>query len=224
MNSPSLRSDQPLQRHQLVRVLPPAWDALLASRDDLASEPLLRDWARRGWPLIVRRPSPGEGEGLPLGLPLPPSAGKRRISIQMRAEDIIASERLPTLADCIETAPPAWQPSLQQLIALAKKDGVQARVFGSLAWQRMTGLVYLGPRSDLDIIWTLPSLDVIHMFLADLATIESHAPMRLDGELVRADGAGVNWRELHAAASELVLKTATDVILCPRTSFMGTSS
>ncbi|MBM7124106.1 malonate decarboxylase holo-[acyl-carrier-protein] synthase [Dyella flava] len=224
MNLPAPRSDQPLQRHQLVRVLPAAWDALLASRDDLANEPLLHDWARRGWPLIVRRPSPGDGEGLPLGLPLPPSAGKRRISIQMRAEDIIASERLPTLADCFHTAPPAWHPSLRQLMALAKKDGVQARVFGSLAWQRLTGLVYLSPRSDLDIIWTLPGLDVIHMFLADLAEIESHAPMRLDGELVRADGAGVNWRELHAAAAELVLKTANDVILCTRESFIGTSS
>lgn len=224
MNSPAPQSDQPLQRHQLVRVRPAAWDALLASQDDLANEPLLRDWARRGWPLIVRRPSPGDVAGLPLGLPLPPSAGKRRIAIQMHAEDIIASERLPTLAECFDTAPPAWQPSLRQLMALAKKDGVQARVFGSLAWQRLTGLEYLSPRSDLDIIWTLPGLDVIHMFLADLAAIESHAPMRLDGELVRADGAGVNWRELHAAASELVLKTATDVILCPRESFMGTSS
>jgi phosphoribosyl-dephospho-CoA transferase len=224
MNLPAPRSNQKLQRHQLVRVLPAAWDALLASRADLANEPLLRDWARRGWPLIVRRPSPGDGAGLPLGLPLPPSAGKRRIAVQMRAEDIVASERLPTLADCFDTAPFAWQPCMQQLVALAKKDGVQARVFGSLAWQRLTGLEYLSPRSDLDIIWTLPGLDVIHMFLADLAEIESYATMRLDGELVRADGAGVNWRELHAAASELVLKTATDVTLCPRESFIGTSS
>jgi phosphoribosyl-dephospho-CoA transferase len=161
---------------------------------------------------------------VPLGLPLPPSTGKRRIAIQMRAEDIVASQRLPTLADCFDTAPPAWRPSLLQLMALAKKDGVQARVFGSLAWQQLTGLEYLSPRSDLDIMWTLPSLDVIHMFLADLAEIESRAPMRLDGELVRADGAGVNWRELHAAASELVLKTATNVVLCPRDSFIGTPS
>jgi len=40
--------------------------------------------------------------------------------------------------------------------------------------------------------------------------------MRLDGELVRDDGAGVNWRELHSGARELLVKTTDGVALLDR--------
>lgn len=224
MNSHAPQSEQLLQRHQLVRVRSAAWNAWLASRSDLANEPLLNGWVDRGWPLIVRRPAPGDGDGLPLGLPLPPSAGKRRIAIQMAADDIVATTPLPTLVECIDTAPAAWQLSLRELATHARAYGVEARVFGSLAWQRLTGLTYLSTGSDLDIVWTLPDRNRISWFLSDLADIDSRAPMRIDGELLRADGAGVNWRELHSDEPELVLKRATDVILCRRESFIGISS
>src|ERR1700689_994598 len=79
VNSPSPRAEPPLRRHQLVRVYPAAWESLLRARADLAGEPLLQDWARQGWPLIGRGPGPLDGEGVLLGLPLPPSSGKRRV-------------------------------------------------------------------------------------------------------------------------------------------------
>ena len=37
--------------------------------------------------------------------------------------------------------------------------------------------------------------------------------MRLDGELVRDDGAAVNWREFHAGAREILVKTVGGVAL-----------
>jgi phosphoribosyl-dephospho-CoA transferase len=43
--------------------------------------------------------------------------------------------------------------------------------------------------------------------------------MRLDGELVRDDGAGVNWRELHAGVGEVLLKTSSGVTL-QKTNFL----
>jgi len=224
MNLHAPQPDPLLQRHRLVRVRVAAWNAWLASHSDLADEPLLPGWADRGWPLIVRRPAPGDGGGLPLGLPLPPSAGKRRIAVQMAAGDIVATTSLPTLAECVDTAPSAWQASLRQLATLAKAYDVEARVFGSLAWQRITGLTYLSPGSDLDIVWTLPDRNRIGWFLSDLADIDAHAPVRIDGELLRADGAGVNWRELHSGVPELIVKSAADVLLCPRASFIGIPS
>lgn len=221
MNSPSLRFDALHQRHRLVSVFPAAWDALLASRNDLADEPLLRDWARNHWPLIVRRPMPGEEGGLTLGLPLPPSAGKRRIAVQLQPEDIAWVTPLPSLADVFATAPDAWHASLRELLGLATTYEVRTGVFGSLAWQWLTGLPYLSPGSDIDIAWERPCRDRIDPFLEALADLDARAPMRLDGELVRTDGAGVNWRELHASDAELALKTAVDVVLYPRESFIG---
>ena len=222
MYSPVPPSERRPPRHQLVRIVPAAWDALLASRHDLAGEFLLTGWAQQSWPLIVRRSLPGESsEWLPLGLPLPPCAGKRRIALQARPGDIASVAPLPYLADTIEAAPSAWRPFLNELVVVGQQHGVQLRVFGSLAWQYLTGLTYLGPGSDLDLVWTLPRRERIRRLLGDLADIESRAPMRLDGELVRADGAGVNWREVHAGIPELALKTATDVVLCSIDDFVG---
>jgi len=217
----ALQSDAPLQRHQLVRLKSASWSELLHMRSDLAGEALLPGWADRGWPLIARRPLPGEVGGYALGLPLPPSAGKRRIAINVRYEDVDAVSSLPHLLETIASAPAAWESSMHRLAALAERHAIEVRVFGSLAWQWLTGLTYLSPSSDLDVIWTLPSRERIATFLAELADIEAQAPMRLDGELIRADGSGVNWRELHAGAKDLALKTPVDVQLCSYEAFVA---
>lgn len=220
MNSPSHPFDTPLRRHQLVTVVPAAWDRLLSVRADLADEPLLREWVPNGWPLVVRRPLPGEGEGIPLGLPLPPWAGKRRIALQINGDDIEALMPLPALPDVFDTAPEAWKPCLRELIALALRYDVDARVFGSLAWQWLTGLNYVAPGSDVDLTWTVPRRHRIGGFLDELAALDARAPVRIDGEVLRADGAGANWRELHAGG-EIALKTANDVVLVTQHAFLG---
>jgi phosphoribosyl-dephospho-CoA transferase len=221
VNSPSPHADPPLRRQQLVRVHPAAWETVLRARPDLAGEPLLEEWARRGWPLIARRRGPLDGAGVSLGLPLPPSAGKRRIAVEVRAGDIAAVSSLPSVSEVISTAPVAWRHCLQELTDLAQAYGVCGGVFGSLCWQWLTGLTYLGPRSDVDIAWTLPQPDRLERFLEDLAAIDARAPVRLDGELVHADGSGANWRELHAGGPEIAIKTAGQVLLHARADFIG---
>ncbi|MBM5577791.1 malonate decarboxylase holo-[acyl-carrier-protein] synthase [Burkholderia pseudomallei] len=302
MSSRAPAADAPLVRHTLVRVRAQAWPALLAAHGGIGTLPFVRDWAARGWPLIVRRRSPCDA-GVPLGLPLPPSAGKRRVALAAAREQIDSACALPTLADVGRQAPPAWRPTLARLRALADAHRVDCRVFGSLAWQTLTGLRYLSDESDLDVLlmpcgasssaslfrfsssfatsfasvsvspsspsasipqssraWPVPALagassaaavtgaeasapmtaqmeasasrlsrrsgsssmpsrrDAIAPFLAALAEIDADAPMRIDGELLCADGAGVNWRELHAGGRAVAMKTATGVeLVAPRT-------
>jgi phosphoribosyl-dephospho-CoA transferase len=221
VSSPSPRAEPPLPRHQLVVVHPAAWKMLLRARSDLAGEPLLQDWATLGRPLIVRRRGPLDGDGVLLGLPLPPSAGKRRIAVEMGAAAILSVSPLPSVSDVLGAAPVDWQPCIRELTDLARAYGVRAGVFGSLGWQWITGLTYLGPQSDIDIAWTLPRPDRLEQFLGCLADIDARAPVRLDGEFVRADGAGANWRELHAGGAELALKTASRARLYARADFIG---
>ncbi|OMU06783.1 phosphoribosyl-dephospho-CoA transferase, partial [Burkholderia pseudomallei] len=252
---------------------------------------------------VARRAPCGGAAGGPLGLPLPPSAGKRRVALAAAREQIDSACALPTLADVGRQAPPAWRPTLARLRALADAHRVDCRVFGSLAWQTLTGLRYLSDESDLDVLlmpggasssaslfrfsssfassfasvsvspsspsvsipqssraWPVPALagasssaavtgaeasapmtaqmeasasrlsrwpgsssmpsrrDAIAPFLAALAEIDADAPMRIDGELLCADGAGVNWRELHAGGRAVAMKTATGVeLVAPRT-------
>lgn len=187
-----------LRRHDLLDVAPESWAALLAARPDLDGVPHLAGWARAGRPVILRRRNPGEPPGaLPAGLPLPPADGKRRIGLLL-PPDSARPRPAVTLAAARPAAPESWQPAIDALLALGAAHGLVPRVFGALLWQSLTGLTYLSETSDLDLLWPT-SGPIDRRLLGGLAAIEADAPMRLDGEIVLPDGAGVNWREWHAA-------------------------
>ena len=213
MASLSKPNDRPMRRHDLIFVSPTAWHSLLETRGELAADPLVARWAAKGRPLIGRRAMPGEARGVTLGLPLPPFAGKRRLSFLMQPEDVISTVSPPTLSSAGRTAPRAWWPTLDGLAELAWQHSVEARVFGSLAWRALTGLDYVTDRSDLDLLLHVHRDTDLHRLGADMARIEAAAPMRLDGELIRDDGAAVNWREFHAGAREILIKTVGGVAL-----------
>ncbi|WP_175720181.1 malonate decarboxylase holo-[acyl-carrier-protein] synthase [Burkholderia anthina] len=216
-------ADTPLRRHTLVTLTADGWRDAGARDPALAADPLVQAWAAHGWPLIVRRASPDEADAgrVPLGLPLPPSAGKRRVALNVAADALASVGPLPALADVLVAAPAAWHAPLRELDALGARCGVQGRVFGSLAWQALTGEHYLSESSDLDIVFPLPAAASLAPLLDGLADIDARAPMRIDGELLRGDGAGVNWRELHARLPEVAVKTATAVELTAADAFTG---
>ena len=65
---------------------------------ELAGEPIVAGWAGADRPLIVRRPTCSDVVGMiPLGLPLPPSHGKRRIAVSLVAT---ALSTMPSLKTC----------------------------------------------------------------------------------------------------------------------------
>jgi phosphoribosyl-dephospho-CoA transferase len=112
-------------------------------------------------------------------------------------------------------------PTLRRLEHVATRLGVEVRVFGSLAWCLLTGLNYLTARSDLDFILSLPHSRDIAELMTELGAIDSAAPMRLDGEIVREDGAGVHWRELHSGAREVLAKTVGGPTFLNSAEFIG---
>jgi len=194
---------------------------MLAARDDLAGDPLVARWPDEGWPTILRRAMPGEPAGVPLGLPFPPSAGKRRLSFLLQTDDIVSIVRPPLLNAARRSAPPLWWPTLDRLHELARRHSVKARVFGSLAWQALTGLVYVTGNSDLDLLLDIRRDTDLDRLATDLAAIEAEAPMRLDGELMRPDGAAVNWREFHAGAGKMLVKHIDGIGLLGRDLFIS---
>jgi len=218
--SPSHRCDRPLKRHELVFVSPPAWRGALAANEAL--HPLVAPWADKGWPLMARRVLPDEAAGIALGLPLPPFAGKTRLSFLMNSKDIVATSPPPTLVSALRAAPWAWRPTLDALDDLATRHSLRPRVFGSLAWRVLTRLDYLSPGSDLDILLYVHRSTDLAALTAGLAEIEAAAPMRLDGEIVRDDGAAANWREFHAGAREVLVKTMGGVALVDARDFLST--
>lgn len=221
MNSHFKLCELSMGRHDFVFVNPAAWRSLMVAHRDIAANPLVSCWVDRGWPLIRRRAMPGEWHGVPLGLALPYFAGKKRLSFLMRREDILSSSPPPSLRSAGVPAPRAWRPTLARLEELTARHRVEARVFGSLAWAVVTGLDYLTDRSDLDLLLRVNRDTDINRLTADLARIEAAAPMRLDGELIRHDGAAANWRELHAGARVVLVKTVRDVALLDARVFLS---
>jgi phosphoribosyl-dephospho-CoA transferase len=211
--------ERPIGRHDLVFVSTEGWRAMLATRGDIAADHLVARWSDRGWPTIRRRAMPGEVSGVALGLPLPPSAGKKRLCFLLQSDDIISVARPPLLDDVRASAPRAWWPALDRLGELAFRHAVEVRVFGSLAWRALTGLDYVTGRSDLDLLLEVGRDTDLDRLVTDVAAID--APMRLDGELMRADGAAVNWREFHAGAGEVLVKSIEGVRLLDRDLFIS---
>jgi phosphoribosyl-dephospho-CoA transferase len=197
------------------------WRALLAIRCDLTADPLVAPWADKGWPVIRRRAMPSETTGVALGLPLPPSAGKKRLSFLMQPQDIMSIARPPSLRSATNSAARQWWPTLDRLDALALRHSVEARVFGSLAWRTLTGLDYLTDRSDLDLLLDLRRETDLDRLAADVAAIEADAPMRFDGELMRDDGTAVNWREFRTGARAVLVKSIDGVALLDRDLFIS---
>jgi phosphoribosyl-dephospho-CoA transferase len=198
------QTSSPWRRHDLLHVAPDVWASALAHHSALADLPLLEAWADRGWPVIVRRRTEREDQSLvPIGVPLPPAAGKRRVSLLLPPDGVLRRSAPPLLRAVAQVADPGWQCTIASLLALGAKTGVGPSAYGSLLWQHQTGLTYLTPRSDLDALWTVPAgFDVLSL-LSDIAAVQRNAPLPIDGELIFPDGSAVNWRELwnaHRAA------------------------
>jgi malonate decarboxylase holo-[acyl-carrier-protein] synthase len=211
-----------LERHTMVKTSAAAWTAVMARHPEFSENAIIEGWVRAGRPLIVRRPGCSDPAGqIPLGLPLPPSHGKRRIAVAIEADEIIEQKPPPLLADAASSAPAAWQDTIDRLVRLCP----QTRTFGSLAWQHLTGLLYLTDHSDLDLLWRVGASKQASTLPLEIAGIARQAPMRLDGEIICAAG-GVQWRELTGADSDDVLvKGLSGVHSMTRAAFLagGTS-
>jgi phosphoribosyl-dephospho-CoA transferase len=74
-------------------------------------------------------------------------------------------------------------------------------VFGSLAWQALSGLPYLTPQSDIDLLWHPQSNAQLQQGIALLARWEQTSGLRADGEVLFGAGSAVSWREWATSKS-----------------------
>lgn len=201
-------------RHGWVR-LGEGWAGHLRSPLAEAERAEVGDWCAAGRPLVIARGRPGDVAGeLRLGLATP---DKRRIGLHVAAGAV--AERLAPLplAEAVEAAPEAWRPMLADLARRAQDLGAAAAVYGSLAWQHRTGLRYVRPDSDIDLLFA-PSDRWRLARLLDLLAETGDGTPRLDGEILLPDGAAVAWRELAGRElagppARLLVKGLADVAL-----------
>lgn len=166
-------------------------------------------WLAADRPLVVaRQPDTIAPDSISVGLALPPAQGKRRIALVVAAHDIVRYTPPLRLADAIVHAPAGWQSALAELDAAAIHIDLKLRVFGSLAWQALSGMQYLTPQSDIDLLWHPLSNVQLQQGIALLARWEQASGLRADGELLFGGSSAVSWREwatLKSGDSQRVL-------------------
>jgi len=213
-----------LYRHSLVWVRPECHAAVAAQVSDDEMRQYAETWLAADRPLVVARQpvanvgadhardclsvrghgpllqtnfhllENGISNHIAVGLALPPALGKRRIAFSVDTGHIARDTQPLLLGDAIAHVPAAWQPALAELHGAAINIGIELRVFGSLAWQALSGIQYLTPRSDIDLLWQPRSHEQLQQGIALLARWEQDHGLRADGEVLFG-GDAVSWRE-----------------------------
>jgi phosphoribosyl-dephospho-CoA transferase len=217
----------PWRRHDLLHVRPDVWATSLARCSTAQRVPLLESWADQEWPVIVRRRLEAEDAGLvPVGVALPPSAGKCRVALQIPPGGVLQCSSPPLLETAASVSEPQWRSTIAALLGSGARTGAELWVFGSLMWQYQTGLTYLSPSSDLDVLWCMPAGSDVLSLVFGIADVQRDAPVRIDGEVMFSNGSAVNWRELldaHQAidCTTVLVKTIDGVRMLDVMSLLG---
>ncbi|MEI2416871.1 malonate decarboxylase holo-[acyl-carrier-protein] synthase [Orrella sp. JC864] len=193
----------PPARHDLLWLLPGAAAALagpLRAAGNAADADVIEPWLAQGRPVVLgRQPEGLDPRWWAAGLPLPPAQGKRRIALRVRRDWVARRAQALPLEQAAAAAPPAWRGPLAALQAQAGRIGLPLRVFGSLAWQRLTGMQYVQAGSDLDLLWHAGDAERCAAACALLARWQAGCGIAVDGELVFGADSAVSWREWQRA-------------------------
>lgn len=192
--------DARLRRHDLVWLPPGAPVELAACSQDAAQAAALARWRAAGRPLVCAR-----GDGLPagqlrLGLTLPGTGERRRLSITAQRQDVAHHTAPPLLEHLLGELPAALQPPVRALLGRCSALGTAPRVYGSLLWQWLSAQPCLRDGGDIDLLFDLTGAAPAQTDALLQVLREADVGVRLDGELRFGDHA-VAWRELAAARS-----------------------
>ena len=123
------------------------------------------------------------------------------------------------LADVVPGLPPGIGPPLRRLLRSARTLDADLRVYGSAAWQALTGHAWLTPASDVDFLWRARDSAQIAGIIALLEAWEGESGIRADGEILFGDDDAVAWREWKKAMQQspvqrVIVKSLRSPRLC----------
>ncbi|HTP49290.1 MAG TPA: malonate decarboxylase holo-[acyl-carrier-protein] synthase [Anaeromyxobacteraceae bacterium] len=198
-----------------------SWPGALLSPPDPALLADVRGWLGRGLPAVACRVAAGLPEGaVALGIALRVGPEVRRAAFAVAGE-VVASFLPPlSLAEARESAPPAWRTGLGELEAAASALGLPLGVYGSLAWQHLSGEPYLQPGSDVDLLLAPRTRKELEEGLRLLERAGRAGP-RLDGEVLLGGGRAASWRELLGSPRRVLVKSLRSVALLERGEALG---
>ena len=189
-----------MRRHDLVYLHTAATftSACAAEGSGLADE--VRAWTALGRPLVMARQA--GGHGVQLGLTLPLRMGRQRLAIQAAREEIAAVLPPVRIQRCLERLPVSSAKAMADLATAVADCGATIGIFGSLAWEVLTGEDYRNADSDIDVICDVKTQAQFKAVMAALGEAAGCLHYRLDGEVRMPDGLAVSWRELAGLSAK----------------------
>lgn len=186
-----------MRRHDLVYLQRNAAFATACAASGDAYWQAARDWIAAGQPLVAARQAVG-GERLLLGLSLPTALQRKRLSIEVERSAVAEIRPPVSLARGLSRLPPAQAEILHRLVSGAAANAVNVGVFGSLAWETLSGESYRHAESDIDLISDVSTPEQLDALLPMLQQAAAELTCRLDGEIRFPGGHAVAWQELAA--------------------------
>ena len=217
------RAERGLTRHDLVWLDRTHWRGALASPGGATpvrpwhretAERELERWFGRGLPAVVCRQEDVRAGHVALGVALSLSHGKLKVPLTVRQDAIVRSASPLPLRVAAESLSNAWRDALQELLVASSALGITFRVYGSVAWQHLSGEAYLTESSDVDLLWRADDGAMLDAGLAVLSRWQRQSGIRADGEVRFPNGAAVAWPELLSAPRKVLVKHERCVALC----------
>lgn len=197
----------PYERHAFVYCAPDQVSEETIHATHKGDFSIIAEWIRAGRPSIVRmRRDHDASDWIALGLPLPLDLGKKRIALAVSPSIVQSVKQPPLLREVIDILPTLSRARIRKLCTDLTAYTENVRVVGSLAWQYLTGAVYLHPQSDIDLVIHATGIDELRAVLRILTESDQSPGPRIDGEVVAPGGEAVSWRELLGSGRDLLVK------------------
>lgn len=162
----------------------------------------MRQWIAEGKAFVNPRQDT-RSPNIQLGLAFIQDGVKHRASLQAKCEDILRGNPPHELSDCLDMFPKEEAIVLRQLIEKLELKGLPLYVFGSVAWERISGTSYRTDKSDLDLICDVATLQDLRFVTNAFVEAERALPFCIDGELRFPNDDCVNWLEGLSALDHL---------------------
>jgi len=182
-------------RHGLAWLNEAGWrEAMARAADDHRFA--VQRWRQHDWPAVIRRRDADcEAGETCLGIALPPDQDgvKLRVPLRVGLQGVREARAPLAIAEIIGHAGSQWRDDLCALRDEISAQGLDIRVYGSLALQALTGLCYLRPASDIDLLFSPSDRGQLEQGMSLLQQYAARLP--LDGEISFPSGHAVSWKE-----------------------------
>lgn len=181
------------------------------------AELYVRQWIAEGRPFVCPRQNLRSND-LQLGLAFVDGGVKHRAFIQASYQDILRGDSPYKLEETLDIFSQSEAEVLRTLDEELKAAGLPVYVFGSVAWEKISGRPYRTSKSDLDLLCDVATLQDVRLVTKAFASADRKLPFNIDGELRFANDDCANWLEVKAALGhhdemEILVKGETGVYL-----------